>query len=222
MYCPQCGTDSPSTLQYCRACGANLKVIGKAVALSEAIARSDRGPLPKLREMVKSLKVDQVTEEVSRALDKMNQEIAQVSEKPKQERRSLISFKKKTAAERRESQITKGIVSLFWGAGLAIFLYYLSAALVLKIPPHILKDIPFEVDPVVRMLWVLGVIPTVTGLGHIFAGLLIRPQPQELPPVQQPQSHQVEFPRTPAAETISMNSVPRSVTEHTTNLLHEK
>jgi len=222
MYCPQCGTDSPSTLQYCRACGANLKVIGKAVALSEAIARSDRGPLPKLREMVKNLKVDQVTEEVSRALDKMNQEIAQVSEKPKQERRSLISFKKKTAAERRESQITKGIVSLFWGAGLAIFLYYLSAALVLKIPPHILKDIPFEVDPVVRMLWVLGVIPAVTGLGHILAGLLIRPQPQELPPVQQPQSNRVEFPRTPAAETISINSVPRSVTEHTTNLLHEK
>ena len=223
MYCPQCGTDSASTLQYCRACGANLKVIGKAVALSEAIARSDRGPLPKIREMVKNLKVDQVTDEVSRALEKMNQEIAQVPEKPKTERRALINFKKKTAAERRENQITKGLVSLFWGAGLTIFLYYLSAALVLKIPPHILNDIPFEVDPVVRMIWLVGVIPTLTGLGHIFAGLLIRPQPQELPPANQPQLDQVEFPTTsPAGTTTAMNTVPRSVTEHTTGLLQEK
>ena len=222
MYCPQCGTDSLSTLQYCRACGANLKVIGKAVALSEAIARSDRGPLPKIREMVRNLKVDHVTEEVSGALEKMNQEIAQISEKAKKERRPLINFKKKTAAERRENQITKGIVSLFWGAGLTIFLYYLSAALVLKIPPHIVNDIPFEIDPVVRVLWLLGVIPTLSGLGHIFAGLLIRPRPQELPAAEQPQLEQVEFPRTPIAETISMNSVPRSVTEHTTSLLQEK
>src|SRR5436189_4831320 len=102
MYCPQCATESSPGLQYCRNCGANLKVIGKAVALSEAIARSDRGPLPKIREMVKNLKVDQVTDEVSRALDRMNQEIAQVPTKPKSERRALINFKKKTAAERRE------------------------------------------------------------------------------------------------------------------------
>src|SRR5438045_9679061 len=101
MYCPQCGTESQST-QYCRVCGANLKVIGKAVALSEAIARSDRGPLPKIREMVKNLKVDQVTDEVSRALDRMNQEIAQVPTKHKSEHRALINFKKITSAERRE------------------------------------------------------------------------------------------------------------------------
>ena len=53
MFCPQCGTESQST-QYCRVCGANLKVIGKAVALSEAVARSDRGPLPKIKEMIPS------------------------------------------------------------------------------------------------------------------------------------------------------------------------
>ena len=59
MYCPQCGTESQTAVvQYCRVCGANLKVIGKAVSLSEAIARSDRGPLPKLKEMVKGLNVE--------------------------------------------------------------------------------------------------------------------------------------------------------------------
>ena len=28
MYCPQCGSDASSGVQYCRSCGANLKVIG--------------------------------------------------------------------------------------------------------------------------------------------------------------------------------------------------
>src|ERR1700709_1445670 len=80
MYCPQCGTEASSGLQYCRACGSNLKVIGKAVSLSEAIARSDRGPMPKIKEMMKNLKVEQVTEDISRALDQMNKEFVRSSD----------------------------------------------------------------------------------------------------------------------------------------------
>src|SRR5918992_726519 len=128
MYCPQCGTESPPALQYCRVCGANLKVIGKAVSLSEAIARSDRGPLPKLKEMVKGLNVDHVTEEVSRALDRMNQELVQISsEKPSPTIKYKYRRKKKTPEERREDLIAKGLISLFSGIGLTIFLYFLSA-----------------------------------------------------------------------------------------------
>src|SRR5215216_2480570 len=92
MYCPQCGTESQST-QYCRTCGANLKVIGKAVALSEAVARSDRGPLPKIKEMISNFKVDHVSDEVSGALDRMNEEITRISpESKRRERRAWIEF----------------------------------------------------------------------------------------------------------------------------------
>jgi hypothetical protein len=227
MYCPQCGTDSTPNLQYCRACGANLKVIGKAVALSEAVARSDRGPLPKIKEMVKNLKVEQVTDEVSRALDHMNIEIAKMSpEKERQargDRRPWVNFRKeRTPAERREKHITKGIVSMFSGIGFTAFLYYLSAALVLKLPPHIVAQVPFEIEPVVRMIWLFGLIPTLSGFGHILAGLLIRPANPEPVQIQQPQREQVEFPRATAPGTSSIGSVPRSVTENTTNLLEEK
>lgn len=222
MYCPQCGTEYQST-QYCRICGANLKVIGKAVALSEAIARSDRGPLPKLKEMVKGLNVDQVTEEVSRAIDRMSQELSEISpqETPRDKRRRrrdasrpLISLrKKKTPQERREDKITKGIVSLFSGAGLTIFLYYLSAALVLKLPPEVIARIPFEIDPVVRMLWGFGFIPMLSGVGNIIAGLCIRPRPDR----------ELEPPATPTRDLTdgetTMVSTPASVTERTTNLL---
>ena len=223
MYCPQCGSDASSGVQYCRSCGANLKVIGKAVALSEAIARSDRGPLPKIREMVKSLKVDHVTEEVSRALDKMNNEIARISPESKPIGQPWIRFgSKKTPAEKREQHISKGLVSLFSGAGLTIFLYYLSAALVLKLPPDVVAQIPFEIAPVVKVIWLLGLIPSLSGLGHIAAGLLIRPQRSEAPALEEPLNTPVEFPRRTAGVTSSMGTIPESVTEGTTELLDDR
>ncbi|HEV8135234.1 MAG TPA: zinc ribbon domain-containing protein [Pyrinomonadaceae bacterium] len=228
MYCPQCGTDSSPGLTYCRSCGTNLKVIGKAVTLSEAIARSDRGPMPKIREMMKSLKVDQVTEEVSRALEHMNKEIANISPEAKEvaqkkdwHNNPWIKIPKKTPAERRERHLTKGVVSVFSGAGLTLFLYYLSAALVLKLPPHIVAQIPFEIDPVVRMIWLFGAIPMLSGLGHIVAGLLIRPNRYELPPAEeQAKPEQIEFPRPSVVKATT--AIPGSVTENTTELLEEK
>ena len=218
MYCPQCSTESSPGVQYCRVCGANLKVIGKAVALSEAIARSDRGPLPKIKEMVKNLKVEHVTEEVSRALEHMNQEIANVSAegKSKLERRQWSFRRKKTPAERREKHITTGVVSLFSGTGLMVFLYYLTAALVLKLPPHIVDQIPFEIAPVVRVLWLIGLVPALSGLGHIVAGLLVRQEP--LPSVPPPSQETVSFPSEPRTVQTAPQ-VPVSVTERTTNLL---
>ena len=209
MYCPQCGTEAQAT-QYCRTCGANLKVIGKAVALSEAVARSDRGPLPKIKEMIGNFKVDHVSDEVSGALDKMNQEIARISPETQQSayRKAWIEFpKRKTPAEKRQDHISKGVVSFFSGIGLTVFLYYLSAVLVLKLPPHIIDQIPFVVDPVVRIIWLLGLLPVTTGIGHIIAGLLIRPQREQkqIDPL-------VSTPR-------ELTDRPVSVTDHTTNLL---
>ena len=209
-------------MQYCRLCGANLKVIGKALTLSEAIARSDRGPLPRLKEMVKSLKLEHVTEEVSSALERMNKEILRTSLSGKLASPRLPPSwmrKKKTPDERRENHIVKGTVSLFSGVGLMIFLYYLSAALVLKVPPHVLADIPFELDPVLRVLWLVGLIPALSGAGHILAGLLIRPArsadtDRSLPEQAETTSHQ-EAP----VSTFAPRSVPTSVTDHTTHLL---
>ena len=226
MYCPQCSTEASAGTQYCRVCGANLKVIGKAVALSEAIARSDRGPLPKLKEMVKNLKVDHVTEEVSRALDTMNNEIEKASTEFKTKKPKGWSFRRqKTAAERREKHISGGIVSTFWGAGVMIFLYYLTGALILKLPPDIIAQIPFELEPVVRVFWLIGLIPALSGVGHIIAGLLIRP---ELPVAPEPVSfkREEEVYRAPqvaggVTEHAGMSG-PSSVTERTTNLLDQQ
>jgi hypothetical protein len=107
------------------------------------------------------------------------------------------------------------VVSLFSGIGLTIFLYFLSAALVLKLPPDAIAKVPFEIDPVVRIIWLLGLLPALTGLGHILAGLMIRPR-QNLE-LDQP----VAPPRdlTEGASTTTAVAQPNSVTERTTNLL---
>jgi hypothetical protein len=233
MFCPQCGTESSSGQQYCRSCGANLKVIGKAVSLSEAIARSDRGPLPKIKEMMKSLKIEQVSDDISRALDQMNQEIVRNSgslatlkpqslEEMIEKRRAKEAKKEKTAAQRREKQIVHGLISLFSGLGLMIFLYYLSSALVLKLPEHIIAAAPFEIEPVVRIIWLVGLIPTLTGVGRILAGLTIRPEPTPLVefPAQSTGDRRSEISDLKTTNELAPGYEPASVTERTTNILN--
>jgi hypothetical protein len=170
MYCPQCSTEAPPDQQYCRKCGANVRMIGKAVALSESIARSDRGPLPKIKEMIKNFKVEHITDDVSRAMEQMNQEIVKgiTSAKTKQK-----LARKDKEDRRRENHIVHGIVSLFAGSAIMIILYYLSRVLVLKISPEDLAKIPFELDPVVRTIWIVGLLPAMTGVGRIISGLLL-------------------------------------------------
>jgi hypothetical protein len=193
-------------MQYCRVCGANLKVIGKAVTLSEAIAGSDRGPMPKIKEMVKGLKAEHLSDEVSKALERMDHELGQITSdgKRQRDRRHWSLRKKKTPAERREEHLTKGVVKFCSGIGLAVFLYFLAGSLVLKIPPETLAQIPFDVGSAMKMIWLLGLLPTTSGVGHILAGLLIRPE--------QPQTRQLN-------EVVSPPREFGSVTERTTNLL---
>ena len=223
MFCPQCSVESSTDLKFCRSCGANLKVIGKAVSLSEAIARSDSVPA-KIKDMVKNLKIEKVTDEVSRAMEKMNQEIARSSD----ERRKKFSWRKeKTPEQRRERHLTIGTIKLFWGSGLSIFLYFLSHALVLRLPVHIIESIPFEINPVVRVFWLIGLLPMLSGLGHIIAGLTIRPAPMKQIefPEQTPLRIDTEMDRKdyPDVSTlVSPREPPASVTDRTTNILEHK
>lgn len=218
MFCPQCGNESTTGQHYCRLCGANLKVIGKAVSLSDAISKTDGVPA-KIKEIVSNIKIAHVTEEVSRAMDKMGREIARSTV---EHRRRSRWRKEKTAEERRERHLVKGAVKLFSGGGLTIFLYFLTHAL--KLPADFVMKFPFEVDPIIHVLWLAGLIPTLSGLGHIIAGLSIRPEPAK----------QIEFPESPlridpaASEAVrydpeqtvaTLREAPPSVTDRTTNIL---
>lgn len=244
MFCPQCGTESPADLKFCRSCGANLRVISKAVTLSEAIARSDSVPT-KIKDLVKNLKIERVTDEVARAMDKMNQELAGTASDHREwhqawreERRekARTKQKEKTAEQRREKHLTSGLITMFSGIGLSIFLYFLSHALVLNLSPDQISKIPFEVGAVVRIIWLVGLIPTLSGLGRIIAGLTIRrDRPAELEspgatPLRIGEPDQNSFNAAPAfvprpndeATVFAAPQAPDSVTNRTTNILERK
>jgi len=226
MYCPKCGTESSAEQRFCRSCGANLKVIGKAVALSEVIARSDRGPIPKIKEMMESAKIRKTTDDVSHALDQISQDISQTPAKGEHKEPWWVNFKdERTPERRREDYLVKGTVSLFSGIGLMIFLYFLAASLVLKIPPETLAKLPFELEPVLKMIWLVGLIPALAGLGRIIAGMMIkmtRPKRLEMEEPQPAIKGAEASQPTIAAGSFTHEEQPMSVIEDTTATLDQK
>src|SRR5215831_9743926 len=224
MFCPQCGTDSPEGLHYCRSCGTNLKVVGRAVTLGDAISRTDGVPA-KLKEIMSNAKVAQVTEEVSRAMEKMKAEIARSSTGHRRElQQHLRGRRQKTNEERRERHLTKGAVKFFTGGGLTIFLYFLFHSLQLRLPPDVVAKVPFAIDPVVRSLWAFGFIPMLSGVGHIIAGLTIRARsPRQIEsPNDEPLRIEPDTARAsvdPERTVVGTRQPPSSVTERTTNIL---
>ncbi|HEX6190240.1 MAG TPA: zinc-ribbon domain-containing protein [Pyrinomonadaceae bacterium] len=237
MFCPQCGTESPADLKFCRMCGANLRVIGKAVTLSEAIARSDSVP-SKIKDLVTNLKIEKVSEEVARAMEKVKQEITHTAEDHREWHRERAGRKRKekTAEQRREKHLTTGLVTMFSGVGLSIFLYFLSGAIVLKLPPDVAADIPFELEPVIRVAWMVGLIPALTGFGRVIAGLTIRRDRQAeiaspaATPLRLGEPPENPLDQPPAfvtrhddeATEFAPLSAPGSITDRTTNILERQ
>jgi len=225
MFCPQCGTDSIEGQHYCRSCGTNLKVVGRAVTLGDAISKTDGVPA-KLKEIMSNVKIAHVTEEVSRAMEKMNAEITRSSAEQRWERRQRRRQRKeKTAEERRERHLTKGAIKFFTGGGLSIFLYLLFHSLQLRLPADVVAEAPFAIEPVVRILWAIGLIPMLSGMGHIIAGLSIKVRPQkqiESPnesPLRIEEQAAPSFRPDPEITIASTRQPPTSVTERTTNIL---
>ena len=224
MFCPQCGTDSAEGQHYCRACGTNLKVVGRAVTLGDAISKTDGVPA-KLKEIMSNVKIAHVTEEVSRAMEKMNAEITSSSiEHRREQRRQRRQRKEKTAEERRERHLTKGAIKFFTGGGLSIFLYIIFHAVHLNLPPDLVANSPVPIESVVHSLWAIGFIPMLSGIGHMIAGLSIRRRSDQLLSADE-SPLRIDDPAVsalrpdPELTVASPRQPPVSVTDRTTNIL---
>jgi hypothetical protein len=203
LYCPKCGAEALDGQHYCRQCGANLTLVSKAVTLGDAINRTGSGPLPKIKSLIGNLKLDRVSEEVGRGLDQMNQEIEQ-SMKSVHAGVFWAPWTKrepKTPDERRAELFAQGVPALLSGVGLMIVLYYFASVLVLRIPPEIAARVPFEIEPLARMAWLLGLVPALSGLGRIIAALAIRPTSTVPLPLEPPVERELGEPDTPLSVT---------------------
>jgi hypothetical protein len=205
MFCPQCGIEAASEQRFCRSCGANLRIVSRAVSLGDSIAQSERHPLSKIKEMMKDLHIEQATDEVARALEKMNHEIVSGIRRAKDKRRA-------SARWRRNEHIVQGASSLCAGTGMMIALYYFSGTLASIIPPETLAKIPFALEPALRAAWLFGLIPALSGTGRLIAAMLIHPEPA----LSINASAQTQHALT---EEPTLQPLPNSVTDSTTELL---
>jgi hypothetical protein len=231
IYCPSCGAESQQNQQFCRKCGVNLGIIGKALTLSESIARGDRGPLPKVKEVISNLKLDHVGEEISRGLEQMNREIVHSFDTGRlKEGRATAEqrdarrpwwHKDETPDESRRRHIAEGAKSLFAGVGMMIAFYYFASAIILKIPVDAAARIPVELEPLIANIWVLGLIPALKGLGELVGVMMAGPVQRlsEAPP--RPEIASGEQVVTGSIEETPPYTAP-SVTEGTTELFGDE
>jgi hypothetical protein len=68
---------------------------------------------------------------------------------------------------------------------------------------------PFNIDSIVPMIWLVGLMPALTGVGRILAGLAIRPDAT---------SRQLD--QEGATNELPPHYEPTSVTERTTDILN--
>lgn len=235
MYCPGCGLEATEDQNYCRKCGVNLTFVTKAVTIGNSVARGNSGLLPKIRSMMGNLKLDTLSEQISQQLDQINRglegangeartkehESAPTAKRAPKTPEFFKPKKKTDPNERRARLLERGFPSFFSGIALMIFLYVLGSSIVLRIPPETAANVPFEIESVAHIVWLVGLIPLLSGLGRIIAAFSIptTAQQQEAPPLQQ------ELPPPPQSVSWNTGSLaedlqePPSVTEHTTHQL---
>ncbi|MGZ5435612.1 MAG: hypothetical protein ACXWID_01785 [Pyrinomonadaceae bacterium] len=171
-------------------------------------------------------------------MEKVKQEITHTAEDHREWHRERAGRKRKekTAEQRREKHLVSGTISFFTGIGLALVLGFVGNALLGKFPPALIDGRAFDFDSLLRIAWVIGLLPTFAGFGHIIAGLTIRRhRPDEnVPPPETPL--RIGEPAEPVfapgsafaarqddeATVLAAATQPDSVTERTTNILEHK
>ncbi len=191
MFCPRCSSQIVDNQRFCRNCGLKLDLI------VDAVEGRARGPLDfenlkrDLRDLGANLRAG--LEEASSAIKKTKKldknpapptpVVQQVL--PADWARELNKVVTKVrAAHARKYSLQQATLSIFGGAAwMAVWFYLLNAAadsgLLNNLETIILErtEVPiFGLVPVIRMLWMLGLIPVARGVAHLINGIFFAPK----------------------------------------------
>jgi hypothetical protein len=201
MFCPRCANQIAENQNYCRNCGLKLHLIVDAMQEKQPRGHFDFESLKRdLRDLGSSLRTG--FEEAHSAIKntrKLNKTPASGArqELPREVSEAIKhhinkALKKVKAAHSRKYSFQQAALSIFGGgATMAVWYYVLEAAansgLLQNLEMIILERTGTYITglvPVIRMLWMLGLIPVAHGVAHMINGIFFAPKPEKEPEPQ--------------------------------------
>jgi hypothetical protein len=216
MFCPKCAAQTVQGQRFCRNCGANIGVI------VDAIEGKQRGPIDfetlksDLRELGSNLRAGFEQFKGTHRLDKPQSGMAPQlpANVPQPGLADLAQELHKSIKRDIEGQVQKGLskvrvansrkyslqqatLSIFSGGAIMFAWQYVlqhSTTLIHSIENIVLQQTgaPIEGLEIIKVLWLLGLIPIARGVAHLANGIFFAPkQEQQIveEPVFQPQSY---------------------------------
>ena len=207
MYCPRCSNQIVDNQNYCRNCGLNVGVIVDAMQ-DKPRTRFDFDPVIRgLHDLGSSLRAGweeaHNTIKNTRRLNKnappqdWSREVGkavwsrEVSEVLKHHINNAL--KKVKAAHSRKYSFQQATLSIFGGgAMMAVWYYVLEAAtnsdLIQNLQMIILNNTGAYINingivELIRMLWMLGLIPVARGVAHLINGIFFAQKPEQEPQI---------------------------------------
>jgi len=199
MFCPRCANEIAENQNYCRNCGIKLHLIVDAIKDNPSRGQFDFETLKRdLRDLGSSLRAGfQEAIKNTRRLNKnapptsqqeWSREVSkavwshEVSEVLKHHINKAL--KKAKAAHSRKYSFQQAALSIFGGgATMAVWYYVLEAAANSGLLQNLELIIMNKTDavvtglvPVLRMLWMLGLIPVARGVAHLINGIFFAPK----------------------------------------------
>ena len=252
MFCPKCGSQTVEGQRFCKACGTNIQLINDAIRSGDSahpIGFDVEALKKNAMEFAQSWKTgwhsvagnkEWQHESARDAAREIRMSAQAIKRKAREEvRRQNLPKPREYMSYSWQHNLRNGLVSLFWGTGLGIFLYYLGRTaldngLIAQIEEATSKHLQ-GIDPVVRMLWLIALLPVLKGLARIIyaaffgesmATLTERftPKPAQLeqPPASIRQDTAPVNQPEPARAYDAPIEPPPSVTEHTTHIFDER
>ncbi|HSB11629.1 MAG TPA: zinc ribbon domain-containing protein [Blastocatellia bacterium] len=258
MFCPKCGGESVEGQRFCKTCGTNLQLINDAIRTGdsppgpfgfdvEALSRNAKefaeswkkswsgvrtkdwtgsGPtLVGLR--VKQEHIDKIRE--ARRQRRQAREEARLRNLPRP--RDYMSYSW-------QHNLRNGLLSLFWGSGLGVVLYYLGQTAINDgLIRHIEETSNGHVqglEPLVRIAWMIALLPVLKGLAKIVYAAFFAESMATLtarftaPPALPEPAPVLRHTTAPVAERETVPNYepsivpPPSVTENTTQFFEEE
>jgi hypothetical protein len=258
MFCPRCSNQIAENQNYCRNCGLKLHLIVDAIQDRPSRGQFDFETLKRdLRDLGSSLRAG--FEEAIKNTRKLNKNAPRAAQQDWSREISRAAWshevsevlkrhigkalKKAKAAHSRKYSFQQAALSIFGGgATMAVWYYVLEAAVNSGLLQNLELIIAEKIDapvvglvPVIRMLWMLGLIPVAKGVAHLINGIFFAPKPEKEPEPQigfapdfapdpaqnhiQPQPAHVSAVADPATNSLDSERTPQpqiSVTEDPT------